>query len=57
MADLLAFTRQDLIARYGKPRSEYDSDQNARYLYFQNGLIVELEVDKVKAYGVYIAQQ
>ena len=57
MADLLAFTRQDLIARYGKPRSDYDSDQDASYLYFQNGLIVELEADKVKAYGVYIPQQ
>lgn len=53
MADLLALTPQDLIARYGSPKVENDSDRHTSYLYFRNGIIVELEVDKVRAYGVY----
>lgn len=58
MANLLAFTRQDLVMRYGTPRSESDAGQETRYLYFHNGLIVWLDTaGKVNAYGVYTLQQ
>jgi hypothetical protein len=58
MANLLAFTRQDLVIRYGTPRSESDSGEGTKYLYFHNGLMVWLDAaDKVEAYGVYTLQQ
>jgi hypothetical protein len=56
--NLLAFTRQDLVMRYGLPTSESDGGENTRYLYFQNGLITWLDrADKVMAYGVYTTPQ
>jgi membrane associated rhomboid family serine protease len=57
IANLLAFTRQDLLMRYGTPRSESDRGRDAKYLYFRNGIIVWLDADKVRAYGVYAPQQ
>jgi membrane associated rhomboid family serine protease len=55
IANLLAFTRRDLLMRYGAPRSE-SGDPDSRYLYFPNGLIVGLDADKVTTYGVYVPQ-
>ncbi len=57
IANLLTFTRQDLLMRYGTPSSESDGGQDAKYLYFRNGLMVWLDADKVRAYGVYAPQQ
>jgi len=57
MANLLTFSRQDLVMRYGSPVSEADAGENSRYLYFGNGIMVYLERDKVIAYGVYTLQQ
>jgi hypothetical protein len=57
-ADLLAFARQDLVMRYGTPRSESDGGEDTKYLYFHDGLVVWLDADnKVEAYGVYNLQQ
>jgi hypothetical protein len=55
MANLLAFTQQDLVMRYGTPKYERDSGQDTKYVYFRDGLMVWLDAaGKVKAYGVYV---
>lgn len=56
IANLLAFTRQDLLMRYGTPRSE-NGDEDSKYLFFGNGLMVRLDADKVRGYGVYVPQR
>lgn len=53
LPDLLDFSREDLIARYGSPISEDHPGDYWGYLFFENGLAVSLEANKVKAYGVY----
>ena len=52
MANLLTFSRQDLVFRYGTPVFENDPGGSG-YLYFSNGILAMLEADKVRAYGVY----
>jgi rhomboid family protein len=54
MTNLLGFTRQGLIARYGSPRAASGPDQDTGYLYFRNGIMVMLRDGKVTGYGVYI---
>ena len=51
--NLLGFTRQDLVLRYGEAVRESDGGRGSRYLYLSNGILVYLEPDKVRAYGVY----
>ena len=53
VTNLLTFSRQDLEIRYGPPVWEPDSARGLQYLYFRNGLIVLLQSDKVRAYGIY----
>jgi membrane associated rhomboid family serine protease len=53
LPDLLDFSREDLVARYGNPTREDGAGGGWGYLFFQNGLSVSLEANKVKGYGVY----
>jgi membrane associated rhomboid family serine protease len=53
MADLLPLNRDGLEARYGRPRGDRTVAPNFTYLYFANGIVVCLEGDRVKAYGVF----
>ena len=53
LADLLPLSRQGLEARYGHPKAEQSVGPDATYLYFGNGIMVFLDADRVKAYGVY----
>jgi len=58
LANLLDFSRQDLVMRYGNPRYDLEGDHGRRYVYFYNGLVVTLNaVGKVEAYGVYAPQR
>lgn len=53
MVDLLPLNRQGLEARYGGPAYEERRGPDFSYVYFRNGLLVGLEGDRIRAYGVY----
>jgi len=57
LSDLMGFTRQDLLVRYGVPAGEYAGRAGSRYVYFHNGILVWLDADKVRAYGVWERRQ
>ena len=57
VSNLMGFTRQDLVVRYGGPAFENAGTRDSRYLYFRNGIMVWLEAGKVRSYGVYSLQR
>jgi membrane associated rhomboid family serine protease len=57
VSDLMGFTRQDLLVRYGVPAGEYAGRPGSQYVYFHNGILVWLDADKVRAYGVWERRQ
>jgi Rhomboid family len=57
LSNLMGFTRQDLLVRYGAPAGEYAGRPGSQYVYFHNGILVWLDADKVRAYGVWERRQ
>ena len=57
VSNLMGFTRQDLLVRYGAPAGEYAGRPGSQYVYFHNGILVWLDADKVRAYGVWERRQ
>jgi membrane associated rhomboid family serine protease len=57
LANLLGFSREDLVVRYGTPSGDAAVGDDQPYLYFRNGILVSLRAGKVQAYGVYTPAQ